>query len=157
MRGGVLTKNHLQEPCRKDRRHEYLLFQRHVQPPDAGYRKYQGCEVRNDIEDSRGLKDGIVIKATARCHQRVPKFLAGSTYSDVKHGLNEKKDQVAPDAEMNPEIDEHVAFSGGCENPKVLKQDGESDEEDHKAVNDSGDIDPLNLPSVPVLSSSLVA
>ena len=134
-----LTKNHLQEPCRKDRRHEYLLFQRYVQPPDAGHRKYQDCEVRKDIEDSRGLKGGIDIKATARCRQRVPKFLAGSTYSDFKHGPNEKKDQVA--------------FSGGCENAKVLKQDGESDEEDHKAVNNSGDVDPLNLPSVPVLSS----
>ena len=149
----LLTKNHLQEPCRKDRRHEYLLFQRHVQPPDAGHRKYQDREVRNDIEDSRGLKDGIDTKATARCRQRVPKFLTGSTYSDIKHSPNKKKDQVAPDAEMNPEIDEHVAFSRGCENAKVLQQDGESDEEDHKTVNDSGDIDPLNLPSVPVLSS----
>lgn len=151
-----LEKNHLQEPCRKDRRHEYLLLQRHVQSPDAGHRKYQDCKVRNDVEDSRGLKEGIKAKAMARCHQRVPKFLPGSTYSDFEHGPNEMKDQVAPDTEMNPEIDEHVAFSGGCENAKVLKPDGESDEEDHKAVDNSGDVDPLNLPSVQLCRPSLL-
>ena len=148
-----LTRNYLQEPCRKDCRHEYLLFQRHVQSPDAGHRKYQDCKVRNDVEDSRGLKRGIDINAMARCHHRGPKLLAESTYSDCHHNLNEIDDQVAPDAEMNPEIDEHVAFPAGCENAKVLKQNGEFDEEDYKAVDNSGDVDPLNLPSVPVLSS----
>lgn len=156
MRVTSLKKNHLQEPCRKDRRHEYLLFPRHVQSPDAGHRKYQDCKVRNDVEDSRGLKEGIDTKAMARCHQRVPKFLPGSTYSDIKHGRNEIKGQVTPDTEMNPEIDEHVAFSGGCENAKVLKQDGEFDEEDHKAVDKSGNVDPLNLPSVQLCRPSLL-
>ena len=54
---------------------------------------------------------------------------------------------------MNPEKDEHVAFPSRCEDAKILKQDGEFDEEDHQAVDNSGDVDALNLPSVPVLLS----
>ncbi|KAL9063909.1 MAG: hypothetical protein Q9161_009207 [Pseudevernia consocians] len=53
---------------------------------------------------------------------------------DLKYGLHEIEYQIAPDAEVDPNIDEHVAFAGGCEDPKVLEQDGELDEEDHKAV-----------------------
>ena len=66
--------------------------------------------------------------------QRVPNLLTWSTYSDLKYGLHEIEYQIAPDAEVDPNIDEHVAFAGGCEDPKVLEQDGELDEEDHKAV-----------------------
>lgn len=69
-------------------------------------------------------------------HQRVPNLLAWSTYSDFKHGLGEIEYQIGPDAEVDPNIDEHVAFSGGCEDAKVLEQDGKFDEEDHKAVDD---------------------
>lgn len=67
-------------------------------------------------------------------HQWVPNLLAWSTYSDLKYGLREIEYQIAPDAEVDPNIDEHVAFAGGCEDPKVLEQDGELDEEDNKAV-----------------------
>ena len=67
-------------------------------------------------------------------HQRVPNLLTWSTYSDLKYGLHEIEYQIAPDAEVDPNIDEHVAFAGWCEDPKVLEQDGELDEEDHKAV-----------------------
>ena len=35
---------------------------------------------------------------------------------------------------MHPHVDEHVAFSDGCEDAKVLKQDGKFDEEDHEAI-----------------------
>lgn len=79
----------------------------------------------------------------ASCHQGVPDLLAWSTHRDLKHGLDQIEYQVAPDAEVDPNIDEHIAFSGGCEDAKVLEQDREFDEEDHKAVDDSRNIDPL--------------
>lgn len=72
----------------------------------------------------------------ARCHQGVPDLLTRSTYRDFKDRLGEIEDQTSPDAEMHPDVDEHVAFSGGCEDAEVLKQDGEFDEEDYEAVDD---------------------
>ena len=56
---------------------------------------------------------------------------------------------------MGPDIDEHVAFPSRCEDSKILKQDGEFDEEGHKAVDDRRDIDPLNFLLVPILQSSI--
>lgn len=91
----------------------------------------------------------------ASCHQRVPDLLAWITYRDPKHGRDQIEYQVAPDAEVDPNIDEHVAFSGGCEDAKVLKQDREFDEEYNKAVDSGRDIDPLMQPSASLLSSWL--
>lgn len=79
----------------------------------------------------------------ARCHQRVPNLLAWSTYCDFKDRLDEIEDQTTPDTEVHPDVDEHVAFSGGCEDAEVLKQDGKFDEEDHEAVDNGRDINPL--------------
>ena len=81
-------------------------------------------------------------------HEGVPDLLAGSTHRELKHVLDEIKDQVGPDADVDPDVDEHVAFSGRCEDTEVLKQDGEFDEEDHEAVHDGRDIDPLDSRSV---------
>ena len=38
--GNICGEKDLQEPRRKDGRHEYFLFQRHSQLPDARHRKY---------------------------------------------------------------------------------------------------------------------
>ena len=59
----------------------------------------------------------------APLYKRIPDLLAWSTQSDVKNGLNDIKDQITPDAEMCPNIDEYVALFGRCEDAKVLKQD----------------------------------
>ena len=67
-------------------------------------------------------------------HQRVPNPLAWSTCSDGKYGIDDIEYQVAPYAEVGPNVDEHVAFSGRCEDTEVLEQDREFDEEDHKVV-----------------------
>ena len=38
---------------------------------------------------------------------------------------------------MNPDVDKHIAFPGGGKNTKILKQNGEFDEEDHEAIDNS--------------------
>ncbi len=55
------------------------------------------------------------------CHQWVPNLLTWSTYSDFKDGFEEIEYQIAPDAEVDTNIDEHVAFAGGCEDSKILE------------------------------------
>ena len=70
-------------------------------------------------------------------HQRVPDFFTWSAYSNLKHSHNRIEYQIAPDADMCPNINEHIAFAGRCEDPKILKQDGKLDEENHEAVNNS--------------------
>ena len=67
----------------------------------------------------------------------VPDLLARGTNGNFKDSLHEIEDQVAPDTQMNPDVDEHVAFPGWGKNPKILKQDGEFDEEDHEAIDNS--------------------
>lgn len=143
----------LQKSCRKDCRHEYLLLQWQTQPPNARHRKYEDCEIRDDVEDSSGLKGSIDAKTMASGHHWIPDLLAWRTYIDLKHSHDEIEYQVAPDAQVDPNVDEHVALPGGCEYAKVLKQDRELDEEDHDAVDNGCDIDPLKLMSVSLDSS----
>lgn len=69
-------------------------------------------------------------------HQRVPNLLSWSTYSNLKHCLDEIKYQVTPDANINPNVNEHVTFASGREDSKILKQDREFDEENNEAVDD---------------------
>ena len=69
-------------------------------------------------------------------HQRVPNLLSWSTYSNLKHCFDEIKYQVTPDTDVNPHINEHVTFTSRCEDSKILKQDGEFDKEDNKAIDD---------------------
>ena len=121
--GNICDEGDLQEPRREDGRHEYFLFQWHSQLPDARHRKYQDGKVRNDVENPTGLKIGFKVKAMAPLHERIPDLLAWSTQSDIKDGLDEIEDQVTPDAEMYPDIDELVALLGRCEDAKVLKED----------------------------------
>ena len=59
----------------------------------------------------------------APLHERIPNLLAWSTQSDVENDRDDIEDQVTPDAEMYPYIDEHVALFCRCEDAKVLKQD----------------------------------
>ena len=59
----------------------------------------------------------------APLHERIPDLLAWNTQSDFKDGHDEIEDQVTPDAEMYPDIDELVALLGRCEDAKVLEQD----------------------------------
>ena len=67
-------------------------------------------------------------------HQRVPNLFTWSAFSNLKHSPNEIEYQVAPDAEVCPDINEHIAFAGKCEYSKILKQDGKLDEENCEAV-----------------------
>ena len=83
-----------------------------------------------------------------RGHEWVPDLLTRDTNGNFKGSLHEIEDQVAPDAQMNADIDEHVAFPGWGKNTKILKQDGEFDEEDHEAIDNSRDINPLDSLSV---------
>ena len=83
-----------------------------------------------------------------RGHEWVPDFLARSTKGNFEDGLHEIDDQIAPDAEMSPDVDEHVAFPGWGKNAKILEQDGEFDEEDREAIDNRCDIDPLDSLSV---------
>ena len=121
--GNACDKEDLQEPRREDGRHEYFLFQRHSQLPDARHRKYQNGKIRKDVENPSGLKDGIKAKAMAPLQERIPDLLAWSTQGDSETNRDDIKYQVTPDAEMASDIDEHVAFSSRCEDAKVLKQD----------------------------------
>ena len=59
----------------------------------------------------------------APLYERIPDLLARSTQSDAETDRDHIKYQVTPDAEMASDINEHVAFSGRCEDAKVLKQD----------------------------------
>lgn len=119
----IRCEKDLQEPRGEDSRDKYFLLQRHSQLPDARHRKYQDSKVRNDVENPSSLKEGIEIKAMALLHERIPDFLAWSTQTDVETDRDDIKDQVTPDADMYPDIDEHVALFGRCEDAKVLKQD----------------------------------
>lgn len=130
------TRNHLQEPRRKDRRHENFLLQRQAQPPNARHRKHQYRKVRHDIKDTGSLERRIDAEATARRHQRIPDLLARDTYHDLKDGLDKIENEADPDAEVDADVDEEVAFAGGGEDAEVLEQDGEFDEEDDEAVDD---------------------
>ena len=67
-------------------------------------------------------------------HEWVPNLLSRTTYSNFEYRLEEIKCQVDPYTKMDPNIDEHIAFAGGCKDPKILKQDGEFDEEDDETV-----------------------
>ena len=87
----------------------------------------------------------------ASCHERVPNLPTWSTDSNLKYRHYNIKNQVAPVADMCPEIDKNIAFPGRCEDSKILKQDGKFDEEGHKAVDNRGDIDPLSFLSVSIL------
>ena len=107
-----------------------------MQSPNAWHWKYQDREIRDDVEDPRGLKGGINAKTVAGCHERIPNLLAWSAYGDLKHGLDEIEYQAAPDTKVDPNKDEHVAFSGWCKDAKVLEQNGELDEEDYESVDD---------------------
>ena len=69
-------------------------------------------------------------------HQRIPDLLSWCTYRNLKYRLNEIKYQIAPDANMNTSVNEHITFASGCEDSKILKQDREFDEEDNKAIDD---------------------
>ena len=77
--GNACDEEDLQEPRRENGRHEYFLFQRHSQLPEARHRKYQNGKVRNDVENPSGLKDGIKAKAMAPLQERIPDLLAWST------------------------------------------------------------------------------
>ena len=81
-------------------------------------------------------------------HHWIPDLLAWRTYIDLKHSHDEIEYQVAPDAQVDPNIDKHVALPSGCEYAKILKQDREFNEEDQDAVDNGCDIDPLGLLSV---------
>ena len=59
----------------------------------------------------------------APLHERIPDLLAWSTQNDNENDRDDIKYQIAPDAEMASDIDEHVAFPSRCEDAKVLKQD----------------------------------
>ena len=72
-----------------------------------------------------------------RGHEWIPNLLARAANGDFKDSLHEIEDQVAPDAQMNSDVDKHVAFPGGGKNTKILKQNGEFDEEDHEAIDNS--------------------
>lgn len=45
---------------------------------------------------------------------------------------------------MDADVDEEVALAGGGEDAQVLEQDGEFDKEDHEAVDNGRDVDPLD-------------
>ena len=72
-----------------------------------------------------------------RGHKWVPDLLAWDTNGNLEDSLHEIEDQVAPDAQMNPDVDEHVAFPSRGKNAKILEEDGEFDKEDHEAINNS--------------------
>ena len=57
----------------------------------------------------------------ARRHQRIPDFSPGSTYGNLKDRFKKIEYQVGPYTDVDPNIDKHVAFSGGCEDAKILK------------------------------------
>ena len=76
-------------------------------------------------------------------HQGVPNLLSWCTYSDLKDRLDEIKYKVTPDTDVNSNVNEHVTFTSGRKDSKILKQDREFDEEDNKAIDDGRNIDPL--------------
>ena len=56
-----------------------------------------------------------------RSHKWVPDLLARGTNDNFEDSLHHIEDQVGPDAQMNPDVDEHVAFPGWGKNPKILE------------------------------------
>ena len=88
----------LQKARCKYRGHEYLLFQRHTQPPDARHWKYQNCKIRDDVENASSLESSVNAETVTRGHEWVPDLLARDTNGDFKDCLHEIEDQVAPDA-----------------------------------------------------------
>ena len=108
-----------------------------MQPPDARHWKYQNCEIRDDVEDPGSLKSSVDAETMTRGHEWVPDLLTRDTNGNFKDNLHEIENQVAPDAQMNPDVDEQVAFPGRGKYMKILKQDREFDEEDHDAIDNS--------------------
>ena len=108
-----------------------------MQPPDARHWKYQNCEIRDDVEDPGSLKCSVDAETMTGGHEWVPDLFARGTSCNSKDSHHEIEDQVAPDTRMSPDVDEQIAFPGWGENTKILKQDGEFDEEDHEAIDNS--------------------
>lgn len=119
--GNACDEEDLQEPRRENGRHEYFLFQRHLQLPETRHRKYQNYKVRNDVENPSGLKDGINAKAMAPLQERIPDLLAWSTQGDSETDRDDIKYQVTPDTKIASDIDKYVAFFSRYEDVKVLK------------------------------------
>ena len=56
-------------------------------------------------------------------HKWIPDLLSWTTYSDLEYRFDQVEYEIGPYTQMNPNIDEHVAFAGGCKDAKVLEQD----------------------------------
>lgn len=82
----------LQETRRKYRSHEYILLQRHPQPPNAWHWQKQDGKVRDDIEHSSTLKGSVDTITMACRHERVPYLLPWSTDRNLKYHHNEIED-----------------------------------------------------------------
>lgn len=54
-------------------------------------------------------------------YSRIPDLLSRVTQRHLEHRLNEVEYQVAPNADVDPNEDEHVALAGRREYSKILK------------------------------------
>ena len=67
-------------------------------------------------------------------HQWVPDLFTWAAHDNLKDGIHQIEYKTAPDADVDSNEHEHITFPIGDENPKVLEENGELDEEDHRRV-----------------------
>ena len=76
-------------------------------------------------------------------HQGIPNLLTRSAYKYQEKGVNDVKKRQAPNTGVNRKEQRERSFSRRCEDPEVLEEDGEFNEDHSNGVGDCREIDPL--------------
>ena len=127
----------LQETGSEDGRYADLPGVLHLQIPDGHHGKDQYREIGNHIPDPDG--DVIVLNADAVAwNHGVPYPLPRRARKDLEEGLDDVKDEVGPDEDVDA-VKDKVALVRD-EDPFVLEEDGELGDCDDGPVDDGADI-----------------
>ena len=118
------------------RNYQSLPPQRQIQLVDGRQWKNQDCEIGHHIIDPSGTKRPVKIKASTCVHHRVPDLPTWTEHGYGHDRVDQIERQATPDGELNQVEHRQIVFPIRHENMKILKEDGEFDEENDRTIDD---------------------